>query len=236
MTFAELVDETLAYTKRPASDTTIVKSQINKAQLWAQRSHNFEKAKMFIGTVYKASEPENGISLGLGGDLQVKTVLSARIGEGSLGYTEGDPLELLTWEEFSNREEKFLSTFGTGTSEVSPTLVTQTDRFSQYVEQNYGVLGLINAASYLRLFPAPSTTKTINLYVVHWLPKLVNDNDTNFLLEFGNDVLLYKTLSFFNTFLKADERVELSAALLRDSWHSLLAWDASLTSSWSIHG
>lgn len=84
----------------------------------------------------------------------------------------------------------------------------------------------------LKVFHAPEINEAHNLYfyAVKWLPRLVADEDTNFLLEQAFDFLMYRSILELNFFIKEDERFQVSKVMLEDAWQSVITWDASLVS------
>lgn len=67
-------------------------------------------------------------------------------------------------------------------------------------------------------------------YAIKWMPRLVKESDTNFLLDYGFDFIMYRSIIELNFFIKEDERFQVSNALVSDAWNTLTAWDASLIS------
>lgn len=51
-------------------------------------------------------------------------------------------------------------------------------------------------------------------------------HSTDFFLEECSDWLLYRVIQELNFFLKEDQRVALSAQIVRDAWNSMVAWNA----------
>lgn len=62
------------------------------------------------------------------------------------------------------------------------------------------------------------------------MPRLVKEQDTNFLLDYGFDYIMYRSIVELNFFIKEDERFQVNTSMVSDTWNSLLAWDASLIS------
>lgn len=79
----------------------------------------------------------------------------------------------------------------------------------------------------LALRPMPPDNTELLLLATKWLPLLVDDNDTDFFLFYGWDFILYKALQYCNMYVKEDERIAVSTALLSAHWVSLVEWDAS---------
>lgn len=78
--------------------------------------------------------------------------------------------------------------------------------------------------------PQPEGAYDLYFYAVKWLPRLVKEQDTNFLLEYGFDFIMYRSIIELNFFIKEEERFQVTSAMVSDSWNSLMAWDASLIS------
>lgn len=76
----------------------------------------------------------------------------------------------------------------------------------------------------------PTLPYTLWFEAVKWLPRLVNDLDTNFLLVYGFDFLMYRSIIELNFFIKEDERFQVNAKILDDAWSSFIQWDSSLVS------
>lgn len=83
-----------------------------------------------------------------------------------------------------------------------------------------------------KVYFTPTELKEYDLhfYAVKWLPRLVQNEDTNFLLHYGFDYLMYRSILELNFFIKEDERFQVSMAMLGESYQSLLGWNAELVS------
>lgn len=93
-----------------------------------------------------------------------------------------------------------------------------------------GELKVVHEGQKLYLSPTDKKSYDLYFYAVTWLPKLCRPEDTNFLLEYGSDFILYKTIENLNYFIKEDERFGITQKLIDDSLLSLRQWDASLIS------
>lgn len=67
----------------------------------------------------------------------------------------------------------------------------------------------------------------LHLFAIRWLPRLLRDTDTNFIMEYGTDFILYKAVELLNFHVKEDERFGITTRLLNDSFNSLIQWDAT---------
>lgn len=92
---------------------------------------------------------------------------------------------------------------------------------------------VVHQGTSLYLSPRPTPVEdpyTLHFYAVKWLPPLCKPEDTNFLLTYGFDFLMYRAIVELNFFIKEDERFGVTQKMINDSWSSLIAWDTSLVS------
>ena len=80
------------------------------------------------------------------------------------------------------------------------------------------------------LIPRPEGAHSLYFYAIKWMPRLVKEQDTNFLLEYGFDFIMYRSIIELNFFIKEEERFQVSSTMVADAWNSLITWDASLIS------
>ena len=75
-------------------------------------------------------------------------------------------------------------------------------------------------------------SNAVELYAVyqHKLPALATDGSSNFLLEHCGDYIVFQAMFELQHYMKEDDRIQLSAGILRDKWDSVLAWNSSLES------
>jgi hypothetical protein len=78
--------------------------------------------------------------------------------------------------------------------------------------------------------PRPEGAHDLYFYAVKWMPRLVKDDDTNFLLEYAFDFLMYRSILELNFFIKEEERFQVTQKMLDESWNSVIAWDSHLIS------
>ena len=67
--------------------------------------------------------------------------------------------------------------------------------------------------------------------VVQWLPPYVDGTENDFVLDNCFDWMMFYCISQLNFYLKEDERVSLSATMLKDTWDSLVTWNNELIKS-----
>lgn len=73
-----------------------------------------------------------------------------------------------------------------------------------------------------------STSITVLLDIVKWLPDYTANGDTDFLLEYCTSYMLLQTVYILNPMLKEDVRVPITERQLDRAWHSVIAWDSNL--------
>lgn len=74
------------------------------------------------------------------------------------------------------------------------------------------------------------------LYTVYYqkLADLSADSDTNYLTENCHDWIVFQSMFELLHYMKEDERVQISAGILRDKWDSVLAWNASMEDEFDV--
>ena len=89
---------------------------------------------------------------------------------------------------------------------------------------------VIHSADSVVLSPTPNDQYFLYFEAVKWLPPLVADSDTNFIMTYGYDYMLYSSLQELNFYIKEDQRFEINTMLLRKAEEGLMQWDMSLLS------
>lgn len=179
---------------------------INNAIIYAQRKCDFEWNK---GVVSIACNPTGHIASAL--DLDSKAVKLKKIIK-AFGL-QNPGLD-------TNKSLPYLSRTGRIADETlrSQNHCCNTDAVVVHDGQN------------VYITPRPEGEHTLYFYAIKWMPRLVKEQDTNFLLDYGFDFIMYRSIIELNFFIKEDERFQVSSTMVADSWNSLIAWDASLIS------
>lgn len=76
-----------------------------------------------------------------------------------------------------------------------------------------------------------TTTFTLYLNVVRWLPPYLDGTENDFLLDNCFDWMMFYCISQLNFYLKEDERVAISEKMLEDTWDSMVKWNTELIMS-----
>lgn len=126
-----------------------------------------------------------------------------------------------------------------GTSRPSLTGAAKVDylsKSSQVSRETYGgrcsldLERVIHSACDVFVQPTPNDPYDLYFEAVIWLPPFVNETDTNFLLTYGMDFMVYRSLQELNFYIKEDQRFSINMALLREAENGLIQWDMSLLS------
>lgn len=83
-----------------------------------------------------------------------------------------------------------------------------------------GVTATVLTLTVPGLFPAGGETYSVSSGV-----------DTDFFLDNCTDWMLYRSIQELNLFLKEDQRVVISAGMMKDAWDSVMDWDSTLSAS-----
>jgi|ERR1043165_862082 hypothetical protein len=194
----------------------------NNARLWAERQIDFEKSKVAVDLP--------NVSLVDGADLgdavlhsdgstpvRVKKIRTPFL---PLTGTSIFPVDLLTKKAWDNRIKARFEHIRPNSVTIIPTVTNLP----------YAV---IQDGDLIFVAPPDSTTfpsGVVNVYldVIQWLDDYTDVDQTDFLLDFAFDWLMYRAIYELNFFLKEDERVSLSTKLIGDAWNAVVKWNQEL--------
>jgi len=77
-------------------------------------------------------------------------------------------------------------------------------------------------------FASGTTATTVHMDVFKWMDAYTSGAETDFLLDYCFDYMMFRCIMELNFFLKEDRRVELSSQVVQNAWESLKAWNAAL--------
>lgn len=183
----------------------MVAASIHSAQTYIQRKRDFQWAKTDI---YIQCDPTGDLILNA---VEVDTKQPVKIKRINVAYGTKEP-----------------------SLEGGPK-VDYISKNSQVYRQTYNQSGstcerVIHSATKVFASPRPEGAYKLWFEAVKWIPPLVNESDTNFLLEYGFDFMLYRSLKELNFYLKEDQRFQINNNLLTEAEMGLLQWDDSLLS------
>jgi len=192
----------------------------NNARLYAERRVDFELARCTAEFV--DVNLIEGVRLGVatdratGGLVTVKKVVTPFL-VGSDGSAR--PLDLWTkkkWTEALKRRYE-------AQHDTSDVLI------------NLGQLVVVQDGDLLFVAPADAAalggTYTLCADAFKWLTPYTDNTNTDFLLNYAFDWLMYRCIYELNFFLKEDERVMLSDKLMTEAWNAVVTWNNELVTA-----
>jgi len=224
-TFIEAVEDFLDYINRPASEMEdVAKRELNMTLLWMQRVQRFNLAERVATILYPANTPMVNISAVCEG--KIRNFNHCVLG-GNAGVLTGRPLFFKTFDQITQEKFKFDRSRTLNDEDLAH---GDDVSFSGRVSRELGYYAFISGDK-LGLYPTPTSDVTISVDVHIWLPPLVEDNDTNFLLDFCYDFVILKTLQRYNIYSKQESRNPISEAELSALWQGVKDWDGQVIST-----
>ena len=202
--FSNLVDEFLGVADLRGKLPIL----INQAKVELQRQHLFNFALVEKNETYPSTASTG---------LMLPSDFRALFSNHAVSIN-GAPLTGTTWEDEQHRLNNLSSYTGNigGLAEAS---VTQPDLPVRYFIQP-GTGGVY------KLFIRPEPLDLEVKYFYHcWLPPYTDDNDTDFLLTAGYDVLLYQTVMLANQFLQDEDKTAFPMRLYQQALATLISAD-----------
>ena len=227
-TFLDAKIEILQYAKRDISDpvwSNIAGSIINESVVKLQRvvSNLSALGRVESGFLYPVGEKTvNFTNQETGTD--VNKVMSVHLVQTSEDW-EGLPLRVYTYEQLMGEIKNF------NESKVRVELdMNSANTFAEYVRSVWGHVAF-TLGSDIGLYPPPSEPKILAIHYTPWLPALVADLDTNTLLRYCWEFILYASLVRLNLLLSESDRIAVSGQLLSIALGEVRNWDKSLSYS-----
>lgn len=211
---------------RPESETVVLtraKREINNAVRQLQRDHAYNYTERLTKFTYPAATLQLDLGAICGGSL--RDLMSVQQVSAD-GITQGKPLKLMTYSQLQNMRRKYERTHTAGvTNEIfNETLSGWTiedayrcDKIAFLVGSNFGIYPTQQSACYYML----------NCHI--WMPVMSGDDDTNFLLEYGCDVVDMLALKRMHIYMRNDSQFQFSEQELTEAKATLLAWDGQVT-------
>jgi hypothetical protein len=222
-TFATAVTRLLRIINRPSTEADIVlncKDALNDAVKEIQRDHAFA----YTESLAKVTIPANTLYVEIGTicDGKIRDYMSAQ--QITSDGFQGKPLSFVTYNQlqkdrwnhyrrnFTTQDERFVESQAGRTIEDS----FRTDMKVFIANQHIGV------------YPLQATDVQLLLNFHLWLPELLNDDDTNFLLDYAYDAVILLALRKLSYYQKTDSRINIDNASLVAVMESLKQWDGQL--------
>jgi hypothetical protein len=231
-TFLEAKQEIVNYAKRDETDATwlaIAGNIINESIVKIQRIIPNLNAlgKVSPGFTYTANSKSVAFT-----DPDVSTdvnkIISVQETTGESNWY-GEPLRLYTYQELANEMQAYEERKVRQESELDNN-TNDINTYSRYVENVFGRVAFVIGDS-IGLFPTPTQDITLAIHYTPWLPPLSADDDTNVILKYCWEFVLYSSLVRLNLILSESERIDISAQLLNISLGEVRNWDKSLSYS-----
>lgn len=192
----------------------------NNARLYAERKVDFELSKvdaqLSIASITDGADLSGAVLYGTATAVSVKKIITPYlVMENGTQY----PVDLWSRKKWDDRVKRKYEG-------AKPT-------------DNFDYAGLTEAPFVVirdgnKVFVTPADTEsfptifTLYMNIVKWLDEYDEDADNDFLLDYCFDWLMYRAIFELNFYLKEDERVNLSSALVADAWDSLVKWNNEL--------
>lgn len=226
--FQELYTDLLDGVNRPAAESlTRVKREINNAIYDAQRRWKFQLTERLINFTYPANA--NMVSLTAACDGLPRDFITLQRADSTSGLPYGKPIDFKKYSEVTNDRRNWdrkQTGYAYPVSNIDEGSMDPTTHGSWVGEVHGNFAFLLN--NKVGLYPRPTNDVPLLLNLHIWLPKLVNPEDTNFMLDYMYDYLYMVALRKLHLFFKVDSRYTPTAEEAALAWESVVAWDGSI--------
>jgi hypothetical protein len=214
---------------RQDSGYDVLLQACNNARLYAERNIDFEKS--FEQAYVVISDLTAGVNLSTAVTYDTRNAVTPtsvsikKIVKPFIASTNGQLVPVTLWSKrkWNDRLERKLELID--------------DRTAVNLEEGTSMeILVVQQADKIFVYPASTTlfasgSATLALDVVKWLSEYTTNTDTDFLMTYCFDWLMYRTIYELNFYLKEDERVQLSDKLIQDSWDAMIRWNNELIES-----
>lgn len=227
-TFLQIQDEVLDYVNRPAAEMrTQVKREINKALVQIQREHKFKYAERLCRITYPANELT--VELLPACDGRVRDYISIQTAIGNEDF--GRPVHFLSYNEVIQARFRNQRTKSIGIPEVLEDGTLQVSRqnhpdFVSRIHQFYA----FRLKNQIGLYPTPASNINVLVNFHTWLPPLDGDDNTDFLTDYCEDLVVYQSVLNMLAYMKNDNRLGFFDKLVEKAWSSAKNWDGEVDS------
>ena len=228
-TLFEMKTQVLGFMLRNAEDfnvdgVDVLTKAVQRAVRAAERKINFQLSRVQVNV----EVPAAGVSLDT-------ALLTSDVSEAVLvknieqPYTVGDtgtlsPIAYNTWEGYHQRVKRRAD------GNIS---LSELDTLSGSAATGIP-LTLLRHGNNVHLRPASFTglgdPQSLVLDVVRWQKELSLDADTNFILDYCEDWVLWRSIIELNLFVKEAQRIAISNSVHKDQWSDIVTWNESLVS------
>lgn len=220
-------NKALTFVKRPLDDTSwieITNDIINEAvRVLQQKIPDCNALETIDNTVIYPANTEsiNLLDINL---KDVNKIISVQRLFKSGDYT-GKPLVVLDYTSLTQKMLYFEK------KEIPVSFENEEfNSFKSYISDVEGSIAYLLGTK-LGLYPTPSQDILLAVHYTKYLPDLINETDTNVLLQNCSEYIFYYCLRQLNVLLSEADRISISSSLLQDSLDSAISWNASLVHS-----
>jgi hypothetical protein len=228
--FSELFTDLLDAVNRPANDGLVaVKREINNAIMQTQRRHRFKMAERLVRFTYPAGADFVDLTDVCGGLPRDFIFLQSLAAPDS---ANGQHVDFMSYGYLMNERRNWNRSQTSAAEEFLPANMPTGDEstHSAYVQNLHRFYAfLIN--SKIGLYPRPSSDVYLLLNLHIWLPKLVNDTDTNFFLDYCYDYVHMMALRKLHVFFKVDSRYSVTDKEVQEAWNDVQLWDGTISNT-----
>jgi hypothetical protein len=233
MTFREAQEAVKAYLHYDgASDAikarldVLVPTALNNARLWAERKNDW--AYSLVSKQYVKVEPAYGGLL-----TRAAFTPEAALDPENTSWTS---LKSLTAAYSVNDDGSFTPLMIRPLGAVQRLAISRRDRHVHYIDDQPLEVGdespfVTVASARISLVPAPIADTLVAVEGFAWLSSYLEDNQTDFLLQYVPDILIWKAVLDCNYVVqifvpRQDGNVGLPTNMLSDAWDSAVEWDS----------
>jgi hypothetical protein len=221
-----------AYMQRDAATFTVgttdlLSAAINGARKWAELERNFELNRV---------QAQLSVSLQNGSDISNMKLLDGSTAVDAKSLIKGFlpmpdnangwfPIDVIMRDKHIEQVQRHYETV--------TNLATVTQRQPSLVP----FFRIVRLGNTVYLTPADTSALggsdpiTVRFDIIKFLPDYSADADTDFLLQRCENFMLLRSAYQLNFFLKDDQRINISEAVLNSAWHSVVVWDSTLVTS-----
>lgn len=223
-TFGTSITDLLDYVNRPRAELGPAAARaINNTISLMQRRHRFKMSERLINLTYPSGQLS--VDLSDAGQGTPRDYLSVQLIKPDAQGIMGIPLVIKNYSELTAEADKYNRT--NRADEFKEEAFNEPYQLSTHVKRNRAYDAFL-VGNRLGLYPTPQNDVQLNIHFHVWLPKLVDDSDTNFLLEFCGDYVFTRALQTLQLSLKVDKRYPVTQAELADLWETVSQWDSQI--------
>jgi len=223
-TFGTTITDLLDYVNRPRAELGPAAARaINNTISLMQRRYRFKMSERLINVIYPATQLT--LDMADAGQGIVRDYLSVSIIRPDAAGVVGIPLVIRNYSELISQADKYNRT--NRADEFKEEAFNEPYQLSTHIQRNRA-FEAFQMGNRLGLYPTPQNDVNLNINFHVWLPKLVEDDDTNFFLQYCGDYVFTRALQTLQLSLKVDKRYPVTSAELADLWETVSQWDSQI--------